>query len=143
MKSLQIKTNPLVKKIFDNYPKNVKGKLLNLRGLILETSKEIEGLTQLEETLKWGEPSYLTKHGSTLRMDWKPKTPDHYAMYFKCTSKLVPTFKSIYKNTFNFEGNRAIIFGLEDTIPEKELKNCIAAALSYHKVKHLPDLGIQ
>lgn len=140
--NLQIKTDPKVEMVFKKYPDSVRAKIEYLRNLIIETANEIDGLTQLEETLKWGEPSYLTKHGSTLRMDWKPKTPKQYAMYFKCTSKLVPAFKSIYKNTFTFEGNRAIVFGLEDNIPEKELKNCIKATLTYHKVKHLPNLGI-
>ncbi|MFT5337424.1 MAG: hypothetical protein ACI9YL_001426 [Luteibaculaceae bacterium] len=39
-----------------------------LRQLIRATVPEIEGVNSLEETLKWGEPSYLTKYGSTLRM---------------------------------------------------------------------------
>lgn len=142
MAKLNIKSSPIVKSVLDSYPELVQDKLLNLRNLIIETANEIEVLTHLEETLKWGEPSYLTKYGSTLRIDWKSKTPNQYAMYFKCTSKLVPTFKLIYKDSFNFEGNRAIVFDLEDNIPEKELKNCIKAALIYHKVKHLPNLGI-
>ena len=58
---------------------------------------------KLEETLKWGEPSYLTKYGSTVRMDWKEKNPEQFAVYFKCTSALVPTFKTIYKDKFKFE----------------------------------------
>ncbi len=142
MKNLQINTNPKVKPVFNNYPDLVQDKLLNLRNLIIETANEIEEITALEETLKWGEPSYLTKYGSTIRIDWKSKTPNHYAMYFKCTSKLVPTFKMIYKNTFKFEGSRAIIFNLDDKIPSEELKYCIKAALTYHKVKHLPILGM-
>ena len=68
--------------------------------MILETVEGMEEVDKLEETLKWGEPSYLTKHGSTLRMDWKAKAPDQYAMYFKCTSKLVPSFKAIFGDLF-------------------------------------------
>ncbi len=139
---MNINSNPKVQPVFNSYPDSVKEKLLNLRNLIIETAYEIEEIAALEETLKWGEPSYLTKYGSTIRIDWKSKTPNQYAMYFKCTSKLVSTFKMIYTNRFKFEGNRAIVFNLEDNIPIKELKDCIAAALRYHKVKHLPDLGI-
>jgi len=116
--------------------------MIGLRELILETAKELEGVTSLEETLKWGEPSYLTKHGSTLRMDWKANTPNQYAMYFKCTSRLVETFRVVFENTFNFEGNRAIIFQMDDQIPKNELKECIKTTLTYHKVKQLPTLGI-
>ena len=142
MKNLKIRTNPQVNEVFDNYPDSVRDKMLNLRRIIIETAHETEGINNLEETLKWGEPSYLTKYGSTIRIDWKDKTPDQYAIYFKCTSKLVPTFKLLFNNIFTYEGNRAIIFQPEDKIPETELKKCIQAALLYHKVKHLPVLDI-
>jgi len=142
MKNLQINTNPEVELVFNNYPEFVRKKLLNLRVIILETAKEIEEITALEETLKWGEPSYLVKKGSTIRIDWKKKSPDQYAIYFKCTSRLVPTFKFAFGELFQFEGDRAIIFKMDDIIPKSELKKCITAALLYHKVKHLPTLGI-
>ncbi|MCP3929970.1 MAG: DUF1801 domain-containing protein [Bacteroidetes bacterium] len=138
---MEFTSNPKVKNIFDNYPKSVRSQMLHLRELVLNAASEIDGLEKLEETLKWGEPSYLTKYGSTVRMDWKEKNPEQFAIYFKCTSKLVPTFKTIYKDKFTFEGNRAIVFKLNDKIPEIELKHCISLALTYHKVKHLPLLG--
>tara|TARA_R110002049_G_scaffold88317_1_gene222983 strand:- start:2228 stop:2647 length:420 start_codon:yes stop_codon:yes gene_type:complete len=138
---MQLVSNPKAKKVFNGYPKHVKPQLLYLRELVLEAAKEVNGLEKLEETLKWGEPSYVTKHGSTVRMDWKPKTPNQYAMYFQCSSRLVSTFKTVYKDEFKFEGNRAIVFKLNDKIAETELKHCISLALTYHKIKHLPLLG--
>ena len=123
MNNLQINSSPAVEQVFDKYPKSVLTKMLHLRKLILETANEIAHIQHIEETLKWGEPSYLVKKGSTIRIDWKKKSPNQYAMYFKCTSKLVPTFRTVYKNTFTFEGNRAIIFQLNDVLPETELKN--------------------
>jgi len=92
--------------------------------------------------LKWGEPSYLVKKGSTLRMDWKSQSPGQYAMYFQCTSKLVPAFKLVYGNLFNYEGNRAIVFKMEEKLPKAALKKCIQATLTYHRIKHLPMLGL-
>lgn len=142
MKDLQIKTNPEVEEVFNNYPDPVRKKILNLRRLIIEAANEVEEITNLEETLKWGEPSYLVKKGSTIRIDWKKRQPDQYAMYFKCTSKLVSTFKMAYNDIFKFEGDRAIIFQMNDKLPEMELKNCITAGLTYHKVKQLPMLGL-
>ncbi|WP_339918351.1 DUF1801 domain-containing protein [Yeosuana marina] len=142
MKDLQIKTNSQVEIVFNNYPDSVRNKMLALRNLIIETAQETEEVKIVEETLKWGEPSYLAKTGSTIRIDWKSKSPNQYAMYFQCTSRLVETFKLIFNNTFNFEGKRAIIFTLDDKIPTTELKYCIKSALIYHKVKHLPLLGL-
>lgn len=114
---------------------------MRLRELVIKTANDLDGLEVLEETLKWGEPSYLTKYGSTVRMDWKAKNPKQFALYFKCTSLLVPTFKQLYKNILSFEGDRAIVFSLDDSLPEKELMHCISLALTYHKVKKLPLLG--
>ncbi|WP_062059621.1 DUF1801 domain-containing protein [Aquimarina longa] len=138
---MQLTSNPKVKAIFNNYPESVQPQLRYLRDLVLSTASEINGLEKLEETLKWGEPSYLTKHGSTVRMDWKKKNPEQFAIYFKCTANLVPTFKTLYTDKFTFEGNRAIVFKLNEKIPETELKHCISMALTYHKIKHLPLLG--
>jgi len=135
---LSIESSPEVASVFDSYPDEVRDKLLNLRRLIIEAANEVETIKSLEESLKWGEPSYLVINGSTLRIDWKKSKPEQYAIYFKCTSKLVSTFKVVYKDRFNFEGTRAITFQMSETIPEVELKKCIKAGLTYHKVKQLP-----
>lgn len=142
MSDLQIQTNPEVELVFKNYPNQVRKKMINLRRLVIEAAKGIDEISDLEETLKWGEPSYLAKHGSTVRIDWKKNNPDQYAVYFKCTSKLVSTFKLVYNDKFTFEGTRAIVFQMEDKLPELELKNCITVALRYHKVKKLSMLGL-
>lgn len=142
MKTIQLRSNPEVKAVFNRYPDTVQKQMERLRALVLEVATEVEEIKSLEETLKWGEPSYLAKKGSTLRMDWKSKAPNQYALYFKCTSQLVPSFRTVFKDLFTFEKNRAIVFQLDDKLPEAELKQCIKAALTYHSIKHLPLLGL-
>lgn len=142
MNDLQIITNPKVESVFENYPISVRKQMETLRKLILETAEDMEEVKTIEETLKWGEPAYLSKNGSTLRIDWKAKTPNQFAIYFQCTTSLIPTFKTVFKHIFFFEGNRAIVFKLGDSLPINELKKCIATAFQYHKVKHLPLLGL-
>ncbi|RIJ50017.1 DUF1801 domain-containing protein [Maribellus luteus] len=142
MGKLKLKTNPQVEAVFANYPDFVRDKMQFLRKLVIETAEETEGVTDLEETLKWGEPSFVTKNGSTLRMDWKEKTPEQYAMYFQCTSRLVDTFRLVFDHKFKYEGKRAIVFQLNQKVPELELKECIKASLRYHNVKDQITLGI-
>ena len=80
-----------------------------------------EGVGELEETLKWGEPSYLTtesKSGTTIRIDWKPKHPNQYAMYVNCKTTLVDTYRSLFPE-LTYEKNRAIIFGINDSFSRK------------------------
>jgi len=134
-------TNPEVAAVFNSYPEKMRKKLMSLRHLVLETAKETGEVGTVEETLKWGEPSYITENGSTLRMDWKERSPDQYAMYFQCTTTLVDTFRELYRDTFTFEGNRAIIFHEDDEIPVGQLKHYISLALTYHDRKHFPMLG--
>ena len=139
---LQITIDSRVDTVFKNYPAPIKEKIEQLRQLIIETATETESISAIEETLKWGEPSYLTKKGSTIRINARKNDPEAYVMYFQCTSSLVSTFKIVFKDTFLFEGKRAIVFNLNDDIPTNELKQCIKAALTYHSIKHLPLLGL-
>jgi hypothetical protein len=142
MAKFEITTHPEVIQKFNQYPTDVKVKLYNLRELILYVAKVHPDVHQLTESLKWGEPSYLAKKGTPLRIDWKDKTPDHYAIYVQCTSKLIPTFRALYAKELSYEGNRAILFNMTDDLPENILKKFIATALTYHQVKYLDGLGI-
>ena len=130
--------------VFDAYPDNAREKLLTLRQLVLDTSQQL-GITDLQETLKWGEPSYLTKQGSTIRLAWRKSHPCQCGLFFHCKTSLIETFRQIYPDTFNYDGNRAIIFENSDSnddLPINALKHCISLSLRYHQIKHLPMLGI-
>ncbi len=133
--------NPDVAKVFDGYPTDIRTKMLLLRRLVLDTASEMENVNNIEEVLKWGEPSYITSRGSTIRLGWKASLSEQYGVYFHCKTKLVDTFKELYKDRFKFEGNRAIIFNIDDDVAVNELKHCISLSLVYHDIKHLPLLG--
>ena len=131
--------NPAVKQKFQSYPDHVRPKLEYLRDLILDVAGNTDGVGTLEETLKWGEPAYLTsqtKSGTTIRIDWKAKTPDHYSLYVNCKTTLIDSYSSLFPGVFCFEGNRAIRFRLDKEIPEQELRLCIRMALTYHRDKN-------
>jgi len=133
--------SPDVAQVFASYPEDVRPSLLELRQLILDVAQDMPAVGSVEETLKWGEPSYLAKHGSTIRIGWKAQTPEHYAMYFICNTKLVDTFREVYPDKFTFDGNRALVFHKADELPLEALRHCVSVALRYHEVKHLPLLG--
>jgi len=138
--------NIAVSDVFDSYPATASDKLLFLRQLIFETATNL-GITDLEETLKWGEPSYLTKNGSTIRLAWRKSFPDEYGIFFNCKTSLIETFKEVYPDIFKFEGNRAILFSINNKYPDNEipldaLTHCIKLSLTYRNIKHLPMLGI-
>jgi len=109
---------------------------MGLRRLIFETAAATEGVGQLEETLKWGEPAYLTavsKTGSTIRLGWKKSDPSNYALHFNCQTRLVGTFRTLFPHEFTYVGNRSIVFDAADEAPARQLGHCIALALTYHR----------
>jgi uncharacterized protein DUF1801 len=130
--------------VFGAYPKPLKTKLLALRRLIFETARATKGVGRLEETLKWGQPSYLTpetKSGSTIRIDQVKPATNRYAVYFHCQTDLVETFRELYPTEFSYGGNRSILLNAEDAIPEQALRHCVALALTYHLNKRKPARG--
>jgi hypothetical protein len=123
---------------FASYPPRVRRKLMALRRLILETATTTDGVGALRETLKWGEPAYVTEQtgsGSTVRIDWKRPDPERYAIYFNCQTSLIETFRTIFSDDFTYEGNRALVFEIDKPIPQRALRFCIAASLTYHLAK--------
>ncbi|VAV88280.1 hypothetical protein MNBD_ALPHA04-40, partial [hydrothermal vent metagenome] len=88
-----------------------------------------------EETLKWGEPAFLTsatKSGTTIRINRHKKSDSQYAMYVNCRTDLVARYKDLYADCLNFEGSRAILFDVERELPVDPVKHCIFMALTYH-----------
>ena len=120
---------------FDVYPKHIRPKMDALRELIYKVASKTEGVGELNETLKWSEPSYLTsqtKSGTTIRIDWKSKNPDQIGMYVSCNTNLIEIFRTMFGTALNFEGDRAIILRVDEPFPETELQICIKMALRYH-----------
>src|SRR5882757_2606331 len=130
--------NPAVDAVFRAYPKPLKAKLLALRRLILDTARTTKGVGAVQETLKWGQPSYLTaetKSGSTIRIDRVKFADDQYAVHFHCQTNLVETFRQLYPTELSYGGNRSILLNADHEVPEPALHHCVALALTYHMNK--------
>ena len=133
--------NSAVEEKFNGYPDEIKSSILLLRELIFGASKADTSNIELEECLKWNEPSYCCKTGSTIRLDWKSKDSENLHIYFNCKSKLIETFREIYGNELTFSGNRVVLVPINEKAPERVLTHCFSMAFNYHKIKHLPMLG--
>lgn len=126
-----------VAELFAQYPPKMRKRLYALRELIFDTAQQVDGVGNLEETLKWGQPAYLTtesKSGSLIRIDALASEPGSYALYVHCQTKLVGMFRSLYPE-FTYRGTRAIIFHESDPLPTDELRECISLALTYYLKK--------
>lgn len=126
---------------FATYPDDVRVSLMAIREMIFAIA-EVHNLSPVEESLKWGQPSYSVKDGSPVRIDWSAKTPDQYSVYFNCSTKLVATFKEVYREKLQFNGNRELVINRGNALPVKPLQHCLEVALRYHSLKKLPLLGM-
>ncbi|RKF18753.1 DUF1801 domain-containing protein [Alginatibacterium sediminis] len=123
-----------------NYPATAKAALEQLKALIFDISLTY-GLGEVSENLKWGELSYGTPHSSPIRIDWKPKYPNHISIYFNCQTKLVDTFRELYPDDLEFHGNREIRLSLDNAIDTAVIVPCLLMALNYKNLKHQHLLG--
>jgi hypothetical protein len=136
-------SDPAVEAVFNAYPRPIKARLLTLRRLIFDTAKTTGGVGALQETLKWGQPSYLTpetKSGSTIRIDQVKPVAGQVAVYFHCQTDLVETFRELYPE-LRYGGNRSILLDAVDRLPEAALRHCVALALTYHLSKRKAGRG--
>jgi hypothetical protein len=127
-----------VAEALSRYPDPVRARLLEIREAIFAAASETEGVGPLIETLKWGEPAYLTeasRSGTTIRLGTTRSAPGECAVLFNCKTTLVETFRTHFADDFAFEGNRALIVRVTGPLPEEPLMLCLRAALTYHRRK--------
>lgn len=127
--------DPRVAATFKAYPPDVRARLMALREAIFEVAAATSVIGTLTETLKWGQPSYLTEEtgsGTTVRIDRLKGDNGGYAVYFHCRSGLIGQFRELYPEAFAYDGKRAIRFGPDDRPPLGALKHCLALALTHH-----------
>jgi hypothetical protein len=127
-----------VRTAFDKFPAPLRERLLMLRALIHRAASETDPMIEIEETLKWGQPSYLPRAprtGSTVRLGALKAAPSDAVLFFHCQTRLVETFRHLYPDTFGFDGNRAMTIPPDKPVPEDEIRHCVSLALTYHRWK--------
>lgn len=118
-----------------HYPQTAQRKFYEIRNAIYATAQSNPNIGPITETLKWGEPAYLTeasKSGSTIRLNWKQKEPDFIGIYLNCQTSMLETMRLNHPGVFEYRGNRSILMPLNVRMPEKALNFCLNMALTYH-----------
>lgn len=116
---------------FDTYSTDIKAKLIQLRTLIVDVAQQHPSIGVLEETVKWGQVSYLTTHsqsGTTVRIDQFSK--NEVALFVHCQTTLIDECRGLFP-MLKFSGNRGIIIPINEPTPENDLRICIELALTY------------
>lgn len=132
-----MKDNPDVLAIFERYSADIRERLLTIRSLIGETATQRDDIGELEETMKWGQASYLTKRpktGTTIRIDRDNSGAGDVALYVNCQSSLVSDWRTMFPDLV-FGGDRSVHFSQGRPLPEDALRQMIGMALTYHSAK--------
>jgi hypothetical protein len=125
-----------VAEAFAAFPDRVRSNLFHIRSLIFQVASDTAGVGEIRETLKWGQPSYLTvgpKSGTTIRLGM---SRDHRpALFVHCQTSLISEFRDMFEDRFDFEGNRGLILRRGAVEQAHALACCVAQALTYHQRK--------
>jgi hypothetical protein len=109
-------------------------RLLQVRELIFAAAAAHDEVGKLTETLKWGEPAYLTHEtgsGSTIRLG-RLKDSDLAAILFNCKTTLIDDFRERFPDRFEYRQTRALLVPVTGKLPKQELSICLSLALTYH-----------
>lgn len=108
--------------------------MLALRDLILETADGIAGIGRIEETLRWGQPAYLTSQsrcGTTLRIGLAKQA--RFALFVHCRTQIIPEFTRTFSGWDRVDGTRAVLFDTASQIDPFRHGWLVERALTYHK----------
>ena len=104
-----------------------------VRGMIFQLADASTQVGQIEEALKWGQPSYLTynpKSGTPTRLGLlKSGEP---AVFVHCQTSLIAEIQSQFPDSFIYDGNRAAGIKVGTSLRATPMSLLIRRALTYH-----------
>ena len=104
-----------------------------LRDLILQVAGETPEVGRLEETLKWGQPSFTTpdtRSGSTLRIGMT-KAGD-VGLFAHCGTTIISDYAAAFPGLDRIDGKRGVLFADKAEIAPDRLRFLIRHGLTYH-----------
>jgi len=125
--------NAAVEKAFAAFPDEMQKTAIALRDLIFDVAAQTPQAGPIEETLRWGQPAYLTsqtKSGSTLRIGVM-KTGE-VAIFAHCATTIISTYAATFPDMDRIEGNRAVVFENANALVPERLRLLIRHGLTYH-----------
>ncbi len=118
-----------VETVLAGYPPACAARLRAVRALIFAVARDLAGSGAVHETLKWGQPSYVVKTGTPLRLGIGASGEP--ALLVHCQTTLIAQARDMFSDVLTFEGHRAICLSVERDLPEVPLRQVIRWALTY------------
>lgn len=121
-----------IRAVFLQFDSASRGPLEDARATILEIAAELEPVRDIEESLKWGQPSYQPKPktGTPIRLGVsKSGAP---TLFVHCQTTLVADLAADNVHDLATIDNRAVVLPKENVATHPGLRGFIRAALTYH-----------
>jgi hypothetical protein len=122
-----------VKAAYDAFGQKQQGIALMLRDLVFDVARDTPEAGEIAETLKWGQPSFITpktESGSTLRIG-VTKAGDT-GLYAHCGTSIISDYAATFPGDDRIDGNRGVLFSTADDIAKDRLRHLIRHGLTYH-----------
>ena len=120
--------------VLSNMPVALQPSIIKLRAIIFDVAHEAE-IGGLNETLKWGEISYLPakkRVGTTIRLG--AEEPDVVRFFVPCQTRLLDIYRARFPEEFTYVGDREVRMSPEQ-VDQPHVGELVALALTYHSEK--------
>ncbi len=111
--------------------------LWECRALFHQIAEETE-VGRLDETLKWGQPSWRPikpRTGSTLRAGWDAARPDQLSLFVDCKTDLAARMRDNYPDLPANDGQRQLGISLGAPLPKQAIMHLAQMTFTYHLAK--------
>lgn len=118
-----------------NLPTHTAGTLFKLRDLIFKIAEKHPEIGPIEESLKWGQPSYAPQKkctGTPIRLGTIKDAPHKLGLFVHCQTDIIENFRLKHNTLFEWDKTRALIIDSTKPIPFAALETFILMALTYH-----------
>ena len=121
----------------NHWPDAAKARLWECRALFHQIADQAD-VGRLDETLKWGQPSWRpvkTRTGSTLRAGWHIDHPDVLSLFVDCKTDLAVRMRDNYPQLPMNDGRRQIGLRLDAPLPRQAILHLAEMTFTYHRAK--------
>ena len=117
--------------VFGAFEPEVRVALEGLREMIFDVATGLTEVTGVEESLKWGQPSYAPKPKTGTPIRLGTTKSGQVAVFTHCQTTVMSDFRALAPPEMKFDGNRAVHLSPDMPIPLAQITPLIRAALTY------------
>lgn len=121
-----------IRAAFSEFDPVIEETLLAARRLILSTAGDLDAVSSIEESLKWGQPSYASvpKTGTPIRLGVSKSGAA--TMFVHCQTTLVSDLEADNAHGLKTIDNRAVVLPSGDFADHPGVLSFVRSALTYH-----------